>query len=114
MAKEEDQLYVRIDGHEEVLEDLKSIEEVVKNINEASKVLEEVRGIKEKAIDSIYSNVQELNERLESIDMEMPELEEGKQPEMPEADMDVEVDSSVDEIHEELQTLQEELSKLGN
>ena len=114
MPSEEDQFYVRIDGHREVLQDLESVEELVNNINEAINVLEEMRDIKEKAIDSVYSNVQELNERLESIQMEMPELEEGADTELPDTDMDVEVDNSVDEIHNELQDLQKELSKLGN
>ena len=112
MPSEEDQFYVRIDGHREVLQDLESVEELVNNINEAINVLEEMRDIKEQAIDSVYSNVQELNERLESIQMEMPELEEGADTELPDTDMDGEVDNIVDEIHNELQDLQKELSKL--
>lgn len=115
MPKEEDQFYVRIDGHEEMLQDLSSVENLVQNVDEALKVLDEVRDIKEKAIDSVYSNVQELNERLESIQTEMPELGDESRPQMPESGgMDVEVDDSVDEIHDELQNLQKELSRLGS
>ncbi|WP_414837587.1 hypothetical protein ACK3SF_04945 [Candidatus Nanosalina sp. VS9-1] len=115
MAPEEDQMYVRVDGHEEILNNLSSIERVINNINEASKVLKEVREIKEQALDMMYSNVQELNENLENIDMEMPEIEGQESASIPQSsDIEIETDSSVDEIHNELQNLQKELSQLGN
>jgi chromosome segregation ATPase len=118
MAPEDEQFYVRINGHEEILQNLESLEEVIQNISEAAQVLKQVRDVKEQALDTIYSNVQELNEGLDNIEMEMPEVE-GNQgtPEanLPEsADVDVEVDNSVDEIHDELENLQRELSQLGN
>jgi chromosome segregation ATPase len=120
MAPEDEQFYVRINGHEEILQNLESLEEVIQNINEAAQVLKQVRDVKEQALDTIYSNVQELNEGLENIEMEMPEVEGnqgGGTPEanLPEsADVDVEVDNSVNEIHDELENLQRELSQLGN
>ncbi len=114
MAPEEDQMYVRVDGHEEILNNLSSIERVIRNINEASKVLKDVRDIKEQALDMMYSNVQELNENLENIDVEMPEIQ-GQESSIPATDdIDIESNSSVDEIHNELQSLQKELSQLGN
>jgi len=115
MGQKDDQMYVRVDGHEEILNNLSSIERVIENINEASKVLKDVRDIKEQAIDMMYSNVQELNENLENIDVEMPEIKGSEKSSIPSADsVEVNTDSSVDDIHSELQSLQEELSKLGN
>ena len=115
MGHEDDQMYVRVDGHEEILNNLSSIERVIKNINEASKVLKDVRDIKEQAIDMMYSNVQELNENLENIDVEMPEINGQEKSSIPSADsVEVKTDNSVDEIHNELQNLQKELSQLGN
>ena len=116
MAPEDDQFYVRINGHQEVLQNLNSLEAVIQNINEAAEVLKQVRGIKEQAIDTIQSNVNELNEGLENIEMEMPEVEgqPDTQATIPEgAEADIEVDSSVDDIHSELENLQQELSQLG-
>jgi chromosome segregation ATPase len=118
MAPEDEQFYVRINGHEEILQNLDSLEEVIQNINEAAQVLKQVRDVKEQALDTIYSNVQELNEGLDNIEMQMPEVEGNQgssQPDLPDsANVDVEVDNSVDEIHDELQNLQQELSQLGN
>ncbi|MFB6241496.1 MAG: hypothetical protein ABEJ36_01690 [Candidatus Nanosalina sp.] len=118
MASEDEQFYVRIDGSEEILDDLNSLETRLENINEASEILKQIRAVREKAIDTIYSNVQELEEELDDIEMNLPEVEaqqeiESNIPEEATAEQP-EVDNSVEEIHEELESLQEELSKLGN
>jgi len=116
MAPEDDQLYVRINQQEEMLGSLENLENIVRNINEASEILKQVRQVKITAIDTMSSNIQKLNENLEDFQMAMPEVEGQPNPtsEMvqPEVD-DVEPESSVNEIHEELEDLQQELSKLG-
>jgi len=116
MAPEDDQLYVRINQQEEMLGSLENLENIIRNINEASEILKQVRQVKITAIDTMSSNIQKLNENLEDFQMAMPEVEGQPNPtsEMvqPEVD-DVETDSSVNEIHEELEDLQQELSKLG-
>jgi uncharacterized protein YoxC len=117
MAPEDEQLYVRINQQERMLEDLEKLESVIENINEASDILEQVREVKVTAIDTIFSNIQEINETLEDFEMSMPDVEGQAQLETSVPDReegDVEVESSVDEIHDELQDLQRELSQLGS
>jgi len=118
MASEQDQLYVRIEGYKILLQDLEAIRQIIDNIHEASEVLAQVRDVKEKSIDTIYENVDRLNDKLEDVEMEMPEVEEngGSQVEYSEAVSQSDsgqIDDSVQELHSELETLQDELSDLG-
>jgi|AntDeeMinimDraft_5_1070356.scaffolds.fasta_scaffold00112_43 hypothetical protein len=117
MTSEQDQLYVRIEGYKILLQDLEAIRQIIDNIHEASEVLAQVRSVKEKSIDTIYENVDRLNEKLEDVEMEMPEVEDGaSQVEYSEAARTAEsgqIDDSVQELHTELETLQDELSDLG-
>ena len=116
MAPEDDQLYVRINQQEEMLGSLDNLNQIVNNIEEASQILKQVRQVKVTAIDTISSNIQKLNENLEDFQMAMPEVEGQPNPTseivQPKVD-NVETESSVNEIHEELEDLQQELSKLG-
>ena len=117
MAPEDDQLYVRINQQDEMLDSLENLENIISNINEASEILTQVRQVKVTAIDTISSNIQKLNENLEDFQMAMPEVEGQPAPQsemMQQAEVDeVEPESSVNEIHEELEDLQQELNKLG-
>ena len=116
MASEEDQLYVRIDGYKILLQDLEAVRQIVRNIDEASEVLRQVRDVKEKTIDTIYENLDRMNDKLDDIGMEMPEMEVSHHSRQ-QLDVDTsaveEVDGSVQELHSELQNLQDELSDLG-
>jgi len=116
MAPEDDQLYVRINQQDEMLQNMEKLEKIIANINEASNILDQVRDVKVTAIDTIFSNIQEMNETLENFEMSMPDVEgqPAPQTELPEqSNVEVENDSSVDDIHDELQELQRELSNLG-
>lgn len=100
-----------------MLQNLERLENIIQNINEASEILDQVREVKVTAIDTIFSNIQEMNESLENFEMAMPDVEGQPKPQtsIPESQqVDEEVDSSVDEIHDELEDLQRELSKLGS
>lgn len=116
---EDDQLYVRVDGYRVLLQDLEAIRQIIDNIKEASEVLEQVRDVKEKSIDTIYENVDRLNEKLEDVEVEMPEVEPGQQVaaasfDGQEVQQTERIDDSVNELHSELESLQDELSDLGD
>ncbi len=115
MASEEDQLYVRVDGYKVLLQDLEAVRQIVRNIDEATEVLRQVRDVKEKTIDTIYENLDRMNDKLDDIGMEMPEME-GVPRTRQQVNVDAgeveEIDGSVQELHSELQNLQEELSDL--
>lgn len=117
MPSEQDQLYVRVDGYKVLLQDLEAINQIIDNIQEASQVLEQVRIVKEKSIDTIYENIDRLNDKLEDLEVEMPEVEPGEQISIegePEPDPEQErIDDSVSELHSELENLQDELSDLS-
>jgi chromosome segregation ATPase len=117
MVSEQDELYVRVEGYKILLQDLEAIRQIIDNIHEASEVLAQVRSVKEKSIDTIYENIDRLNEKLEDVEMEMPEVEDdgSSQIEYSEAAQaeSGQIDDSVKELHSELETLQDELSDLG-
>lgn len=116
MAPEDDQLYVRVDGYKVLLQDLEAVRQIIGNIQEASEVLSQVRDVKEKSIDTIYENITRLNEKLEDVEMEMPEVEGSNVAtyDPPEKSESNRIDDSVEELHSELETLQDELSGLGD
>ncbi|PSG98801.1 MAG: hypothetical protein BRC29_01585 [Nanohaloarchaea archaeon SW_7_43_1] len=115
MPPEDDQLYVRVDGYKVLLQDLEAIRQIIDNIKEAEEVLEQVRIVKEKSIDTIYENVDRLNDKLEDVEVEMPEVEPGEQTsvEVEQHQQVDHIDDSVNELHSELENLQNELSDLG-
>ena len=118
MASEQDELYVRVEGYKILLQDLEAIRQIIDNIHEASEVLAQVRDVKEKSIDTIYENIERLNDKLEDVEMEMPEVEDtpgSSQVEFTDTEQaqSGQIDDSVQELHSELETLQDELSDLG-
>jgi len=116
MPPQDDQLYVRVDGYNVLLQDLEAIRQIIDNIKEAEEVLGQVRIVKEKSIDTIYENVDRLNDKLEDVEVEMPEIEPGQQTSVEvEQNQQVDhIDDSVNELHSELENLQDELSDLGD
>lgn len=112
---EQDQLYVKIEGHEDLLQELNSVNHIVKNIEEAEEVLDELRQLKHKTIQNIQENVLELNQRIENIHTEMPNVEEdGLAADISPSGMqeEPEIDQSVNQLHDQLQTLKSELQEL--
>jgi archaellum component FlaC len=116
MSNEREELYVRVDGYRVLLQDLEAVNQIIENIREASEVLSQVRDVKEKSIDTIYENIDRLNEKLEDIEMEMPEVDGAPTVEYaPEGHEEPDrIDDSVQELHSELNNLQDELSDLGS
>jgi DNA repair exonuclease SbcCD ATPase subunit len=116
---EKDQLYVKIEGHEELLQELNSVNNLVRNIEQADEVLDEIRDLKQKTIQNIRENVMELNQRIENVHREMPRVEEDGlaadiSPETgePGVQQDTEIDESVNQLHNQLQTLKNELEEI--
>jgi|GEM_PF-1333038 hypothetical protein len=117
MAPEDDQLYVRINQQQDMVRNLEDLDEIINNINEATEILNQVREVKVTAIDTISSNIEKLNESLENFEMAMPEVE-GEQDHTvdqisEQTQEKVSSRNSVNEIHDELENLQDELNKLG-
>jgi uncharacterized coiled-coil DUF342 family protein len=117
MAPEDDQLYVRINQQQDMVGNLEDLDGIINNINEATEILNQVREVKVTASDTISSNIEKLNESLENFEMAMPEVE-GEQDHTVEEISDqtqssVSSRNSVNEIHDELENLQDELNKLG-
>jgi uncharacterized protein YukE len=116
MSSEQDQLYVRVDGYKVLLQDLEAVRQILQNIDEAAEVLRQVRQVKEKTVDTVYENVDRLNDKLEDIAMEVPEMDAaGQIPQNVQVDTGnhEQIDGSVQELHSELQNLQDELSDLN-
>jgi DNA repair exonuclease SbcCD ATPase subunit len=112
---EKDQLYVKIEGHEDLLQELNSVNELVQNIEEADEVLDQIRELKQKTIQNIRENVMELNQRIENIHREMPRVND---QELSSADIspdqaeNAQIDESVNQLHDQLETLKNELEEL--
>ncbi|WEL23016.1 hypothetical protein [Candidatus Nanohalovita haloferacivicina] len=137
MDSEQDQLYVKLDGYRELLNDLDSVEKTITNIEEAMEVLRQVRSVKQTAIDTVNENIEHLNNELGEVAGQMPELEDnvpadelddrqsaggqqvvqqqsndfGQEQSFSE-DQGPELDNSIDELRDELDDLQNELSGL--
>lgn len=117
MASEQDQLYVKIEGQDTIINDLESVEQIVENIREASKVLEEAREVRKRSIESIQNNVSKLNGSLQGLQSALPKVDGQPKKEInveERPEVNTEVDGSVQELHSELEALQKELSELEN
>ena len=107
---QDDQLYVKLDKQAGLKDELRNVQGTVANVNEALEVLRNVRSVREDAIQKVYENLAHLQDSLQNIEQEMPGVESSEpvegRVETPE------IDGSVQELHSELETLQEELSQL--
>jgi len=114
---ERDQLYVKLEGHQDLQQELHSINHIVQNIEQAEDLLDEVRKIKEKTIQNIQENILELNQRIENINNEMPNVEDQEfsadiSPQTNNETQNEEIDQSVNQLHNQLETLKNELNEL--
>ncbi len=107
---QDDRLYVKLDEKEDLKDELRNVQGTVANVNEALEVLRNVRTIREDAIQKVYENLSHLQDSLQNVEQEMPGVENGEyvegRVETPE------IDGSVQELHSELETLQNELQQL--
>lgn len=112
MSKD-DQLYVKLDKQEGLKDELRNVQGTVANVNEALEVLRNVRSVREDAIQKVYENLSHLQDSLQNVEQEMPGVENSQPAEDIEGRVETpEIDGSVQELHSELETLQEELSQL--
>lgn len=115
MASEEEQLYVKLDGYDELLNDFESIEHIVDNVREAMDILEQVRELKKRSLEAVYDNIDRLDQELNQVSVQMPDVDGGV--EVPERDVEEstptpEIDGSIEELRTELESLQDELSEM--
>jgi DNA repair exonuclease SbcCD ATPase subunit len=110
---QDDQLYVKLDKQAGLKDELRNVQGTVANVNEALEVLRNVRSVREDAIQKVYENLAHLQDSLQNIEQEMPGVENSQSAEEIEGRVETpEIDGSVQELHSELETLQEELSQL--
>ncbi len=107
---QEDQLYVKLDEKEGLKDELRNVQGTVANVNEALEVLRNVRTVREDAIQKVYENLAHLQDSLQNVEQEMPGVEKSEPVEG--RVKTPEIDGSVQELHSELETLQEELNQL--
>ena len=110
---QDDQLYVKLDKQTGLKDELRNVQGTVANVNEALEVLRNVRSVREDAIQKVYENLAHLQDALQNIEQEMPKAEKSQASEEIDETVETpEIDGSVQELHSELETLQEELSQL--
>ena len=106
-------LFVKVEGYKNILQELEAIRQIIENMNEAVEVLDKVRSVKEKSIETFLENVDRLNERLEGVNGQLPEVEGYETHQLAEIPDESPIDDSVQELHGELKDLKKELSELG-
>mgnify|MGYP002761486801 CR=1 FL=1 len=114
---DQEQLYVKLEGHDDLRQELRSINHVINNIEEASDVLDDIRQVKHKTIQNIQENILELNQRIENIYGQIPAVEDQKIPADTNKETEIqeqnnEIDESVNELHDQLKTLKDELHQI--
>ncbi|MFP4230126.1 MAG: hypothetical protein ACLFRK_03210, partial [Candidatus Nanohaloarchaea archaeon] len=108
MSRDE-QLYVRLESQNELQDRLGDVQSTIANINKALEVLEQVRSVRENAINKLYENIAHLDDSLASIESGLPGVENTEPVNSIEPSQSMEIDGSVQELHSELETLQNEL-----
>ena len=73
-------LFVRVEGYKDVLKDLEAIRQILENMDESVQVLKKVQQVKEKSIKNFIDNVDRLDDKLDSVNVEMPELNDMDRP----------------------------------
>lgn len=113
----DDQLFIRVPGYKNILEDVAGVQQILMNMRKSVQVLQEVQDVKQKSIDVFNENVERLNQRLKNMDQEFPEvqdieahIERGDGGEV-DVDDDV-IDESVRELRDELEGLKSELGNI--
>lgn len=128
----DDSLFVRVEGYKVILQDLEAVRQIIENMKEAVAVMNQVDAVKEQSIETFLHNVDRLNEKLESIEAEMPQMQDMQgggsvqiepqgthpqghdtRPQQPTQDDPEEaVDDTMQELESELKGLQDELENL--
>jgi len=73
---DDDSLFVRVEGYKVILQDLEAVRQILENMKEAIHVLNQVESVKEQSIETFLENVDRLNDKLESVEGEMPRLKD--------------------------------------
>ncbi|MDY6770998.1 MAG: hypothetical protein SV186_03520 [Candidatus Nanohaloarchaea archaeon] len=124
--EDDDSLFVRVEGYKVILQDLEAVRQIIENMKEAVTVMNQVDKVKEKSIETFLENVDRLNDKLDSIDAEMPQMRDMEQggsvtiereqsqqvQQQQPADSEEVVDDSIHDLQDELQGLKDELDKL--
>ncbi len=80
-SDEEEPVYVRIEGYKYVLQNLEAVRQILENMGETVNVLKKLEDMKERSIETFLDNVQRLDERLDVINDEFPnvQMDNGKE-----------------------------------
>lgn len=123
--QEDEELFVRVEGYKDILQDLEAIKQIIENAREAVEVMNQVDRVKEKSIQTFMENIQRLNSKLDEVDSQLPKMKETPVPEKtpepketpqksPSKNIEQEemIDESIKDLHTELKGLKDELDKL--
>ncbi len=73
-SDQEKPVYVRVEGYKYVLQNLEAVRQILENMGETVGVLKKLEDMKERSIETFVDNVQRLDERLDVINNEFPEI----------------------------------------
>ncbi len=118
--KDDDPLFVRVEGYKTILQELEAIRQILENMGEAITVLNKVDRVKEQSVQTFLENIDRLYEKLETVGQEMPRVDgsgqqpqqmpEEQQPQQPEGEQVV--NDSIRNLHSELQGLKQQLDDI--
>lgn len=107
-SQSEDPFFVKVDGQEQILQNLNDIGQLTTNVREALKILEQTRDLKEKTLNNVAESLTALNNKLTGIADEVPRVEGGL-----EEDYTGEVvDESIRDLRGELDDLKGQLTSI--
>lgn len=75
MTDQRDQLFVKVDGYQEVLDELTSVKDTMTEMQDALDVIREIRDVKENTLNTFLDHINTLNKRLENIARELPDVD---------------------------------------
>lgn len=118
--KDDDPLFVRVEGYKVILQELEAIRQILENMGEAITVLNKVDRVKEQSVQTFLENIDRLYEKLETVGQEMPRVDGSGQPreEVPEEQVPQQpegeevVNDSIRNLHSELQGLKQQLDDI--
>ncbi len=79
-SDDEGPIYVRVEGYKDVLQNLEAVRQILENMGETVHVIRKLEDMKERSIETFIDNVEKLDERLEMIDREFPEVKNAGGP----------------------------------
>ncbi len=122
MTGKREPLFVKVDGYRSILEDLDATRQHLAHLQESLDVLRQLRDVKQETLEVFLGNLDALNDRLENVARELPEVEAAnvvEKPDVPEREPRGTTPGTGNAAHDQLieqsiQDLRNELNRLKN